>query len=201
MSDAMFSKIFEFKQMAKQMERQAAKSKNTQDFYTKKVKEAIQKNNPTLAKQYGEQALRARKDVTRYNTLSSKINGISSKLSAAHKNHQLTGQMASLVNQLSGMNFNSVGAVETLDKFEKLFDNLDVNTKMMDDVLDNIGVGTVNDQEVNQLISQLAEGQANKIDDMMTGPNKESLNKQQIKNQPYGQYNYSNMNMGNNFFP
>ena len=198
MSDALFNKIFEFRSMSKQMDRQADKSKNSQDFYTKKVKEAIQKSNVALAKQYGEQALRARKDVTRYRTLSSKINGISSKLQAAYKNHQLTSQMASMVNKLSGINLNAVGAVETLDKFEKMFDNIDVQTKMMDDVLDNIGVGTVNEQEVNALLAQCAEGQANKIDMMMTGPNKEGLNQQQVKNQQYNQYNY---NMGNNFFP
>ena len=199
MSDALFNKIFEFRSMAKQMERQADKSKNTQDFYTKKVKQAIEQNNPTLAKQYGEQALRARKDVNRYRTLSSKINGISSKLNAAYKNHQLTSQMASMVNKLSSINLNAVGAVETLDQFEKMFDNIDVQTKMMDDVLDNIGVGTVNDQEVNELLAQCAEGQANKIDMMMAGPNKEGLNQQQIKNQQFNQYN--NNQMGNNFFP
>ena len=97
------------------------------------------KINPTLAKQYGEQALGARKDVNRYRTLSSKINDISSKLNAAYKNHQLTSQMASMVNKLSSINLNAVGAVETLDKFEKMFDNIDVQTKVMDDVLDNIG--------------------------------------------------------------
>ena len=198
MSDALFNKIFEFRSMAKQMDRQAEKSQNTQNFYTKKIKEAIQQNNPTLAKQYGEQALRARKDVNRYRVISSKVNGISSKLQAAYKNHQLTAQMANMVSKLSGINLNSVGAVETLDKFDKLFDNLEVHTKMTDDVLDNIGVGTVNEQEVNDLLAQCAEGQANKIDMMMTGPNREGLNQQQVKNQQYNQYNY---NQGNNFFP
>lgn len=198
MSDALFNKIFEFRSMAKQMDRQAEKSQNTQNFYTKKIKEAIQQNNPTLAKQYGEQALRARKDVNRYRVISSKVNGISSKLQTAYKNHQLTGQMANMVSKLSGINLNSVGAVETLDKFDKLFDNLEVHTKMTDDVLDNIGVGTVNEQEVNDLLAQCAEGQANKIDMMMTGPNREGLNQQQVKNQQYNQYNY---NQGNNFFP
>ena len=33
MSDALFNKIFEFRQQAKQMEKQAAKSKASQDFY------------------------------------------------------------------------------------------------------------------------------------------------------------------------
>jgi charged multivesicular body protein 1 len=197
MSDALFNKIFEFRQQAKQMEKQAAKSKASQDFYTKKVKEAIQKNNPTLAKQYGEQALRARSDANRYRTLASKVASVSSKLQAAHQNHQLTSQMANLVNQMSSMNFNAVGAVETMEKFEKMFDNLDVQTKMMDDVLDNLNTGTVNDREVNELLQQCAEGQANKIDMNMTGPYHENPYQQKEMNKQ--QYNYNQM--GNNFFP
>ena len=46
--------------------------------------------------------------------------------------------MEFIVNKLCGINLNIVRAVETLDKFEKMFDNFDVQTKMMDDVLDNI---------------------------------------------------------------
>ena len=197
MSDALFNKIFEFNQTANRMEKQANKSKQLQDLYTKKIKEAIQKKNPSLAKEYGEKALRARADAQRYRTLSSKLSGISSRLRAAHQNHQLTSQMANLVNQMSGVNFNAVGAVETMEKFEKMFDNLDVQSKMMDDVLDNLNTGTVNDQEVNELLQQCAEGQANKIDMMMNGPYKENPYQQKAMNKP--QYNYNQV--GNNFFP
>ena len=197
MSDALFNKIFEFNQTANRMEKQDNKSKQLQDLYTKKIKEAIQKKNPSLAKEYGEKALRARADAQRYRTLSSKLSGISSRLRAAHQNHQLTSQMANLVNQMSGVNFNAVGAVETMEKFEKMFDNLDVQSKMMDDVLDNLNTGTVNDQEVNELLQQCAEGQANKIDMMMNGPYKENPYQQNIMNKP--QYNYNQV--GNNFFP
>ena len=197
MSDALFNKIFEFKTQAKQMEKQAEKSKASQDFYTKKVKEAIQKNDPTLAKQYGEKALRARADATRYRTLASKVSGISSRLQAAHQNHTLTSQMANLVNQMSHVNFNAVNAVQTMENFEKMFDSLDVQTKMMDDVLDNLNMGTVNDQEVNELLRQCAEGTANKIDMNMNGPYKENPYQQNVMNKP--QYNYNQV--GNNFFP
>ena len=81
--------------------------------------------------------------------------------------------MSSIVNKLSGIDLNAVGAVETLEKFEKRFDNIDAQIKTMDDVLDNICVGTVNEQEVNDFLAQVAEGQANKIDMLMDGPNKE----------------------------
>ena len=198
MSDALFNKIFEFKTQAKQMEKQAEKSKASQDFYTKKVKEAIQKNDPTLAKQYGEKALRARADATRYRTLASKVSGISSRLQAAHQNHTLTSQMANLVNQMSHVNFNTVGAVETMEKFEKMFDNLDVQSKMMDDVLDNLNTGTVNEREVNELLQQCAEGMANKIDMNMDGPYNENHYQQNVMNKQ--QYNYNYNKMGNNSY-
>ena len=197
MSDALLNKIFEFKQIASQMEIQAKKSKTLQDSYTKRVKEAIEKKDVYSAKGYGEQAVRARADVKRYRTLASKISGIASRLRAAHQNHQLTSQMAKLVNQMSAVNFNAVDAVQTMENFEKMFDNLDVQTKMMDDVLDNINVGTVNEQEVNELLQQCAEGHANKIDMMMNGPYKENPYQQNVMNKP--QYNYNQV--GNNYFP
>ena len=197
MSDPIFNKIYEFRQTARQMERQANKSKQDQDLYTKKIKEAIQKNDVTMAKQYGEKALRARADATRYRTLSSKMSSISSKLNAAHQNHQLTSQMANLVNQMSHVNFNAVNAVQTMENFEKMFDSLDVQTKMMDDVLDNLNMGTVNDQEVNELLRQCAEGTANKIDMNMNGPYKENPYQQNVMNKP--QYNYNKV--VNYFFP
>ena len=197
MIDPLFNKIYEFGNTAKQMERQAIKSKQAQDLYTKKVKEAIQKNNRNDAKMWGEKAIRARSDVTRYRTLSSKLSTISSRLKAAHQNHQLTSQMANLVNKMNKVDFNAVDAVETMEKFEKMFDNLDVQTKMMDNVLDNLNMGTVNDQEVNELLQQCAEGQANKIDMMMSGPYKENPYQQNVMNKPQMQYNQ----VGGNYYP
>ena len=46
---------------------------------------------------------------------------------------------------------------ETMSNFEKLFDDLDVNSNMMDQVFDNVNAGTVNENEVNQLIGQIAQ--------------------------------------------
>ena len=56
--------------------------------------------------------------------------------------------MANLVNQICSINFYAFGAVETMEKFT---DNLDVQKKMMDDVLDYINAGIVTDREINEL--------------------------------------------------
>ena len=49
--------------------------------------------------------------------------------------------------------------------FEKLFDDLDVNSAMMDQVFDNVNAGTVNDAEVNTLIQQVAQQNGMKLSD------------------------------------
>jgi hypothetical protein len=52
---------------------------------------------------------------------------------------------------------------------------------MMDNVLDNFGFGIVNAHKIYELLAQCAEGQANKIDTIMAGPNKEGLNQRKLK--------------------
>lgn len=46
---------------------------------------------------------------------------------------------------------------ETMGNFERMFDNLDVNNEMMNQVFDNVNAGTYNEKEVNNLIGQVAE--------------------------------------------
>lgn len=46
---------------------------------------------------------------------------------------------------------------ETMGTFEKMFDNLDINNEMMNQVFDNVNAGAINEKEVSTLISQVAE--------------------------------------------
>jgi hypothetical protein len=46
---------------------------------------------------------------------------------------------------------------ETMSTFEKMFDNLDVNNDLMNQVFDNVNAGAINEKEVSSLISQVAE--------------------------------------------
>ena len=196
MGDGLFDKIFEFKFMAKQMEKEASRAKKEQDKNTQLIKKALQKNDSVSAKQYAEKAIAAKGQFNRMTALSTKVNTIATKLTSAMKNHQLASQMGTLVQKLGAINLNQVDAMTNLENFEKMFDNLEVNATMMDQVFDNINAGTINDQEVNDLLQQCAEGQANKIDEMLNGPNQDQIGIKQ--NAGY----QSNMNMiGNNYYP
>ena len=92
---------------------------------------------------------------------------ISQRLQSAYQTQQLTENMKNLTEKMvsPGNVGDMVQINETMANFEKMFDDLDVNSNMMNEVFDNVNVGTTNDQEVNELINQVAEANGMKVMD------------------------------------
>ena len=164
-SDKIFDTMFEFKMMGKSMAKESKKSEVQSKNLIKKVKDCIAKGDYEQAKVAASDAIRQKNMVKRYRVLSSKINTVASRLKTAYQNQKLTGQMQSLTQQLMGAGnmMDIVKMTETMSNFEKLFDDLDVNSNMMDQVMDNVNAGTVNENEVNQLIGQIAQQNGMKL--------------------------------------
>ena len=164
-SDKMFDTMFEFKMMGKSMAKEAKKSENQNKALIKKVKDCIAKGDYEQAKVAASDAIRQKNQVRRYRVLSSKIDTIAQRLQSAYQNQQLTEKMQSLTQQMVGAGnmMDLVKMTETMANFEKLFDDLDVNSAMMDQVFDNVNAGTVNDAEVNTLIQQVAQQNGMKL--------------------------------------
>ena len=158
-ADKLFDTMFEFKMMSKSMAKESAKSEKQSKALIEKVKKCIAKGDYEQAKTAASDAIREKNMVKRYRVLSSKIDTISQRLKTAYQNQKLTGQMQNLTQQLMGAGniMDIVKMTETMSNFEKLFDDLDVNSNMMDQVFDNVNAGTVNENEVNQLIGQIAQ--------------------------------------------
>ena len=69
--------------------------------------------------------------------------------------------------------------------FEKMFDNLDVNNELMNQVFDNVNAGAYNEKEVNGLIGQVAEEFNMKLEgefSEVSVKNKTSQQKEEQKN-------------------
>ena len=166
-SDKIFDTMFEFKMMSKSMSKESTKAESQSKALVKKVKDCIAKGDYEHAKLAASDAIRQKNMVKRYRALSSKIDTVGQRLQAAYQNQRLTEQMQSLTNQLLGAGnaMDIVKMTETMANFEKLFDDLDVNSNMMDQVFDNVNAGTVNEQEVNQLIGQIAQQNGMKLSD------------------------------------
>ena len=158
-SDKIFDTMFEFKMMGKSMAKEAKKSEAQNKALIKKVKDCIAKGDYEQAKVAASDAIRSKNQMRRYRVLSSKIDTIAQRLQSAYQNQTLTQNMENLTKQLmnAGSMMDLVKMTETMANFEKLFDDLDVNSNMMDQVFDNVNAGTVNENEVNQLIGQIAQ--------------------------------------------
>ena len=118
-------------------------------------------------------AIRQKNLVTRYRVLSKKVEIVAQRLQSAYQNQTLTEKMQNLTKLMvgAGANMDLVKMTETMSNFEKMFDDLDVNANMMDQVFDNVNAGTVNEGEVNQLISQVAQQNGMKLSDDFDGIN------------------------------
>ena len=199
MSDDLFDNIFEFKMMAKQMANEAQKAKKNKEKSMNKIKTALKKNNPSLAKQYAEEALRYKKDIARYTNLSHKLGVVTSKLQQAYKTNQLTQSMKNVVSKMKGIaNLNDVTKMmETMNNFEQMFDNIDVNANIMGEVLDNVNAGSVSDQEVNNLIDMIQEQNAMGMENNMVAAQKNQPIMQQQQQKVNNQLNQLNAD----FFP
>ena len=103
-SDKLFDTMFEFKMMAKSMERESKKSDAQSKNLIKKVKACIAKGDYDQAKVAASDAIRQKNMVKRYRVLSSKIDAVAQKLKSAYQNQKLSEQITSLTQQLVGAN-------------------------------------------------------------------------------------------------
>ena len=174
-SDKIFDTMFEFKMMAKNMQKESVRSEKQSKALVEKVKKCIANNDYEQAKVAASDAIRQKNMVKRYRVLASKIDTVAQRLQTAYQNQKLSEQMQSLTQQLlgAGNTMDIVKMTETMANFEKLFDDLDVNSNMVDQVFDNVNAGTVNEQEVKQLIGQIAQQNGMKLseefDDVQIG--------------------------------
>ena len=166
-SDKMFDNIFEFKMMAKNFAKESKKAETAHKNLLGKVKDLIAKGDYEKAKVVASDAIRKKNEIKRYQVLSSKLDTLTQRLQSAYQTQQLTENMKSLTDKMvsAGNIGDMVQINETMANFEKMFDDLDVNSNMMNEVFDNVNAGTTNDVEVNQLINQVAEANGMKVMD------------------------------------
>lgn len=167
--DEMFDKIWEFNMVAKQMSKESAKSEAKEKASLEKVKKAIEKGDYENAKVFANEAISARKLKQTNKMMASKINTIASRLKGAMNTQKLTSAMKELSEQMVGATkcMDMVQMSQTLESFEKMFDNIDVHAGLMDQVFNNVNEGTTNENEVNGLLQQVAEQNGLKLAEEM----------------------------------
>ncbi len=112
------------------------------------------------ARIYADEAIRNTNQIRQYLLLSSKLEVVASRLNEAYKKQKLTSTMCNLTQKMNlamkGMNLVEIN--ETMKSFEQIFDNLDINSQVMDKALESVGGITAQDQKnVDSLIENIAK--------------------------------------------
>lgn len=194
MDDAMFDKIYEMKATSKQFLREANKCEANRKKYEMRIKGLLQKNDIDGAKIAAQQAISYKNQAVRMNTLGHKVGTIATKLQGAARTMAMSSTLKNLVASMPQFATieQSANAMETLDNFEKMVDNIDVHTTMMNGVFDNMTDTASNEEEVNSLINAIAQGNALKMEDgFVDASGNRVVQQNQIQNSNYNM-NYMN---------
>ncbi|KAJ1915109.1 hypothetical protein IWQ60_008562 [Tieghemiomyces parasiticus] len=151
--------LFQLKFTAKSLQRQAKQCTRDEGREKAKVKLAIKQGNTEGARIHAENAIRKKNEALNLLRLSSRIDGVASRVQTAVTMRAVTGSMAGVVTSmekaLNTMNLEKISM--TMDKFESQFENLDVQTQYMEGTMSSTTALTTPREDVDQLMQQVAE--------------------------------------------
>ena len=157
--DALLDRIFELKFTAKQLSRTAAKCEKEERQLKAKVKVAIEKGNLDGAKIHATDAIRKKNEQLNMLKLSSRLDGVVSRLETQAKmnmvNKNMAGIVKSLDQSLKDMNLEAVS--NNMDQFERQFENLDVQTEFVEQAMGNTTAATTPPEDVAKLMQEVAD--------------------------------------------
>ncbi|XP_041352191.1 charged multivesicular body protein 1b-2-like [Gigantopelta aegis] len=151
--------LFNLKFAAKDLERNAVKSEKSEKTEKVKLKKAIQKGNTEGAKIHAENAIRQKNQALTYRRMSARIDAVASRVQTALTTKQVTQSMAGVVKSMESamksMNLEKVA--QLMDRFEQSFENLDVQSTVMENTMANTSTLTTPQGEVDSLMQQVAD--------------------------------------------
>lgn len=151
--------LFNLKFAAKELERNSKKCEKEEKVEKVKLKKAIQKNNMEGAQIHAENAIRQKNQALNYLRMASRIDAVASRVQTAVTTKKVTTSMAGVVkamdSAMKSMNLEKISAL--MDKFEKQFEDLDVQSSYMENAMSSTTTVTVPQNEVEGLMHQVAD--------------------------------------------
>jgi len=159
MNDKLMDQIFNLKFTAKQLNRAATKCEKEEKSEKLKIKKAMEKGNMEGAKIYAQNAIRKKSEQLNYLKLGSRLDAVVSRLETQAKMNVVNKSMAGIVKSLEkSLNANNLEQVSnTMDQFERQFENLDVQSEFVEQAMGNTTALTTPEGEVTELLRQVAD--------------------------------------------
>jgi len=119
----------------------------------------MEKGNMDGARIYAENAIRLHNQSLNYLKLSSRIDAVAARVNTAVQMGKLTNDMSKIVGNMDAvmktMNVEKISSV--MDNFEQQFENLDLNSKYMEQAIDSTTAQTMPENQVESLMTQIAD--------------------------------------------
>ncbi|PAA65180.1 hypothetical protein BOX15_Mlig033068g1, partial [Macrostomum lignano] len=151
--------LFNLKFAAKDLERNAKKCEKDEKVEKNKLKTAIQKGNMEGAKIHAENSIRQKNQALNYRRMASRIDAVAARVQTAVTTKQVTKSMAGVVKgmeaAMKSMNLEQIS--QLMDRFEREFENLDVQSQVMEGTMCNTSTLTAPEGEVNMLMQEAAD--------------------------------------------
>ena len=123
------------------------------------VKRAIEKGNIDGAKIHAQDAIRKKNEGLNMLRLASRLDGVVARLETQAKMNAVNADMSGIVKSLEkSLNANNLEQVsETMDTFERQFENLDVQTEFVEQAMGNTSALSTPPEDVATLMQQIAD--------------------------------------------
>jgi len=151
--------LFNLKFAAKELERNSKKCDKEEKAEKLKLKKAIEKGNMEVAKIHAENAIRQKNQSLNFLRMSARVDATASRVQSALTTKKVTKSMEGVVKGMSAamksMNLEKISTL--MDKFEKEFEDLDVQTGVMEGAMSQTTATNVPQEGVDQLMRQAAD--------------------------------------------
>jgi charged multivesicular body protein 1 len=157
--NAMEKHLFNLKFAVKDLERSAKKCEKDEKLEIAKTKKAIQKGNAEVARIHAENAIRQKNQSLNYLRMSARVDAVSSRVQTALTTRKVTNSMAGVVKAMDaamkGMNLEKISGL--MDKFEQQFEDLDVQSNVMENTMSSTVTTSIPQNDVDALMLKVAD--------------------------------------------
>jgi len=151
--------LFNLKFASKELERNSKKCDKEEKAEKLKLKKAIEKGNMEVAKIHAENAIRQKNQSLNFLRMSARVDATASRVQSAVTTRKVTKSMEGVVKGMSAamksMNLEKISTL--MDKFEKEFEDLDVQTSVMEGAMSQTTATNVPQDSVENLMKQAAD--------------------------------------------
>merc|ERR1712002_611234 len=156
---AMEKHLFNLKFAAKELERNSKKCDKEEKAEKLKLKKAIEKGNHEVARIHAENAIRQKNQSLNFLRMSARVDATASRVQSALTTKKVSKSMEGVVKGMSAamksMNLEKISSL--MDNFEKEFEDLDVQTSVMEGAMSQTTATNIPQDSVDVLMRQAAD--------------------------------------------